>query len=59
MIVDLQGVALHEVPIYKFGGMISRTKAHFAQRMGLGLNVNLNWIMKTAIKVVETFLDEF
>jgi len=59
MIVDVQGVSLHEVPIYKFGGMLSRTKTHFAQRMGLGLNINLNWLMKTAVSIIENFLDEF
>ena len=59
LIVDMSDVALHEIPIQRFGGMMARTKMHFAQRMSYSGIIKLSWFLQKAVNMITVFLDEF
>lgn len=57
-IVDAADVGISEIPLFLIQKFSKRATTNFKQRNGMTIYVNLHWMLRVAVTLVEQVLDE-
>jgi len=58
-IVDAENVGLSEIPLFMLANFAKKATLHFKQRNGMSVYINMHWMLRVVITLLETILDEF
>lgn len=59
LIWDFTGVALTEIPLTNLGRLTLYTVKHYKQRSGASIFLNFHWMLRVAVNLFSSFLDDF